>query len=416
MHISEKINSLKKLGIKPGLERIKSLLGNLHESLKIIHVAGTNGKGSVCNIIASILKNGKYKTGLFTSPYLIDPREQIAINGETITQEDYFNIAEKIFYVIEKNKLEITEFEFTTALMIHYFIKNDVDVAVIETGMGGRLDSTNVFRKVLASVITSISIDHANILGDTIEKIAYEKSGIIKNNCPVVLFPEQKNCVIEIVKKRCEELDCKLFLPDIRDVELIDKDLLKGSKIKYKNLEFTIPLAGKHQILNFLTAIKTIEILNFSKKPEIIQNGLNDIKFYSRLQILRKNPLIVLDGAHNPSAAKALADAIELYLKDSKLIAIFGIMKDKDIEGVLAHFKNRFDKIITVETSNPRAMNPENLAKIAEDFTKKVEIKNIKETLIEVIEGDTDCIIFGSLYLAGDVLKEWKRLISCFKY
>jgi dihydrofolate synthase/folylpolyglutamate synthase len=422
---------LEKFGIKPGLERIKKvleILGNPQESFDVIHVAGTNGKGSVCHMLASILTKTGIKTSLFSSPHLVDPRERIKIDGEMISQKECINISEKILKTAEDNKIQITEFEFYTILAFCYFKEKNVKIVVLETGLGGRLDSTNVCREPIVCVITSISFDHTEYLGKTIEEITYEKAGIIKKNCPLVVYPAQEKNVFDILYKKCKEFNCELIMPDKNKIKdnfcELNKNLYNAEKI-YQSFEYNgnflkIPLLGKHQKLNLITVLSVVEILQ--RKIEInynsIKTGLEKVSLHARFEILNKNPIVILDGAHNPDGALALSESLSLYFPLKKINAVFGVMKDKDISNILLPLKGCLKKVLTVCPKNSgiynikksnRAMPAEELAKIAQRFSKTAKPSESVESAISEILKETSkdeiCLIFGSLYLAKEALE-----------
>ena len=374
------INSLLRFGVKPGLERISALLdhfGNPHDSLKFIHVAGTNGKGSVCAFLAEICKTAGKKTGLFTSPYVIDFRERMQINNEFIPINTLVKLTEKLKSVCEKENIEITEFEFITALALCWFKEENCDIVVLETGLGGRLDSTNVVTPLI-SIITKISYDHMEILGDTIEKIAFEKAGIIKKNTPVVLYPIQKNGVTELIKNTCETNNAPLIIPEI---------ILPDIKI---------PLEGEHQKYNAITAFAAAEALSFPY--DIIKKGIEKTALPARLEIISKNPLIILDGAHNPDGAAALINYVQS--QNTPFTAIIGMMADKNIDEIIKIISPRIDSFITVDINNPRAIKA---CDLSIKLPNAKAAKTHQEAINLAIKERKAIAIFGSLYLAGEI-------------
>ena len=254
------VDSTAKFGIKPGLERITKMMayvGNPQDKLRFIHVAGTNGKGSTCTMLASILSNAGYKTGLFTSPYVIDFRERFMVDGEMISEEEFAELMTKVKTVndiLEKSGCSLTQFELITAVAFLWFVRMECDVVVLECGLGGRLDSTNVIKEPLCSIITKISLDHTDILGDTVEKIAAEKAGIIKPGRPVVLAPNQPKAAISVVERKCAELGSPLIVSGMDTVSV--KTLLPTmTEVIYGGLRYMVPLAGPHQVENSVTVI-----------------------------------------------------------------------------------------------------------------------------------------------------------------
>ena len=364
MIYSEALNFIyekQRLGSMPGLSRVEALLekmGKPQNDLKIIHIAGTNGKGTVANSIANALIKAGYKVGLFTSPWVVDYREQIQINGEFISEADFAR------YVTEYSDAEATEFELVTAIMYKYFADNSLDYAVVECGMGGEGDATNAIERSVISVITSVALDHTDFLGDTLEKIAEQKAGIIKSKSVCVLYP---NPLCSLVF----ELECK-----IQDAKLI--------KVEEQ---------GDYQKNNIATANEVLIELGIEIEAELP-------KLPARQEMING---IMLDGAHNVDGAIAL----EKNLPDDRIVAVIGMMKDKDVDGYLSHIAPHCDMIITVAPDNPRAMEADELTLIASKYCKNVTFcKNIK-TAIELLKKQ-NCfkLICGSFYLAREVRKD----------
>jgi len=403
------IDSFLLFGSKLGLTRITKLLSDLdnpQDKLKFIHIAGTNGKGSVSCYCANILQNAGYKVGMFISPYIIDFRERFQINGEMILEDDLIRIVEKIKAVVDTYpKDEIpTEFEIVTAIGMLYFYEKNCDVVVLEVGLGGRLDSTNVIKNPLCSVITSISLDHTEYLGDTLTQIAYEKGGIIKKNCPTVLYPIQEREVFEKIKEICEKQNSQLTICKENEISVVKEDIY-GDAIKFNDMQITLPIPGKVQKYNALTAINAIIKSGFEVSNENIKNGIENAHFPARLQLFSKNPKILLDGAHNPDGVKSLADYLQKYF--DKPIGVIGMMKDKDIDSVLSQIAPLFSKIYTVTVNNPRAIKAVELKEKAEKYCQDVvAVDSLKEIINTLKISGEDFVICGSLYLCSESLKE----------
>lgn len=408
-------HSLLTFGIMPGLERIKILLerlGSPEKDLRCIHVAGTNGKGTVCSFLASVLKEAGYKTGLYTSPYIVDFRERIRVDGEMISEKDLEEVTETVKAEIEKLRSEdiiITEFEAVTAAAFLHYKNAGCDFVVLETGLGGRFDATNVIENPLASVIVSISLDHINILGNTISEIAFEKCGIIKNGCPVVTNSAQQTDALTVIKEQSGLKNSKLHIASINDIKVID-ETIKGSEIAYQGRNVFVPFPGNHQRENCITAITVIDLLKeqgtiISEKA--IADGIRKTRNHARCEVVSEKPLVILDGCHNEDSARALCSVMEKHLKDKKITAIMGMMADKDIDKVLSMMMPYFDKVYTVTPSNPRAMSREELCeKIKKHGTSAVifEIdENSINELIKSMNEDEVLIVCGSLYLCSDV-------------
>lgn len=413
----EKIDSLLVFGSKLGLERVRELIeriGSPDKKLKFVHIAGTNGKGSTCALLANTLTCAGYKTGLFISPYVLEFRERFQINGEMIPENRLCEIVEKLFPVVEQMKSEdkiITEFEFVFAIALYWYAEENCDIVVLETGLGGRFDATNMIDTPLVSVITSISLDHTAILGDTYEKIAFEKCGIIKPNGITVAYGDQKDGVLNVIQNAVLERNNKLYIADTSLVKCLRSDL-NGSDFAFQGKTWHIPFIGEHQIKNAVTALYTIQALkerelNISDKA--IFDGFSTAFFPARLEILRQKPVVMLDGSHNPDGVRALAKAVEKYLFDKKKIGIVGMLADKDVQSALSEIIPLFDKVITVAPHNPRAMSENDLAEMIKEYDKEVRAESdyakAYETALSLAGEHDAIIIFGSLYLAGDMRK-----------
>lgn len=412
------IHSLLKFGTRPGLERVSALLDELgrpQDKLKFVHVAGTNGKGSFCTMMSEILKSAGYKTGLFTSPYVFDFRERIQINGEMISEEELCEITADVKAAAEKiakMDLQPTEFEFITAAALKYFADKNCDVVVLEVGLGGRLDSTNIIKTPLLSAIMSISLDHMAVLGDTVEEIAAEKSGIIKENGVTVCFSRQDEKAEKIIRKTAEEKGNVYIKSSPEDIKVLSCDL-SGTKAVYKDMEIFIPLIGEHQVYNAQTAVDAALALNdrdLSISPENIIDGISKARIPARTELFGKNPLTILDGAHNREGVEALLSNLNKFLKGRKLTVIMGMMEDKEYEFAADEISKLAKTFTATLPSNPRAVSPKVLAEIAEKNCSDVFIcENPAEAYREVYEKaqkDDIILVCGSLYLAGDVRGE----------
>jgi len=391
--------SLQKYGIKLGLDNIRKLLssfGNPQNSFRSIHIAGTNGKGSTSAMIASILQASGFKTGLFTSPHLVSFTERIRINNEQITENEVVELGTEIKEAASQiENFFPTFFEVVTAMAFLYFKRNNVEWAVIETGMGGRLDATNVIIPEV-SVVTSISYDHSEFLGDTISAIAGEKAGIIKGSTPVVTAMQEPE-VIDVIRKTSEKKDSKVFEYGKDFSASLTTGDINGSVFDYSGAEniegLEVPLSGEHQILNAALALKTIEII--SKKslphqspftPQAVRAGLKNAIWQGRLEFISNNPPIIIDGAHNAAASAALAGALRknFLAKYDKLIIILGIMSDKDIKGIMRPLLPLASEIILTAPGYERSARPSELAK----YASALGFSNVHtaETVIEAIE------------------------------
>ena len=391
----ETIRKRSNFSLQPTLERIKEVLNKLgdpQEKFPSIHIAGTNGKGSTTTMCASILKEAGFKTGLFISPYIIDFRERIQINNEFISKEDLVRLVERV----DKIDIPLTEFEFVTAVGFLYFAEQNCDVAVIETGLGGRLDATNSLpkNKKLVSVITKICLDHTAVLGDTIEEIAGEKCGIIGNR--TVMFPTQEKSVAEIIKNSSNEL----VIPDLNELEIIKSDVF-GNTYIYKGVNYRLALGGEHQILNAITAIEALKNTGLKISQTAYIEGLKKATFPARLEVANKQPLVIIDGAHNPDGAAVLKNAMKEY--EGKITAIVGMLKDKDCEKILKILLPLCDEVFCVSVPhNPRTLTACELSLMAEKYCKKVSVSKTLEAALENAKKTKNTVfVFGSLYLAS---------------
>lgn len=411
----EKISSLERFGSMPGLERIQLLLnkmGNPERKCRYIHVAGTNGKGSVCTMLAEILHESGYKVGLFTSPYIIEFCDRIRINGEMIPKHAVADIIDEIFPIIEEMQslgLPITEFECVTALGFEYFSRQGCDIVVLETGLGGRFDSTNVISSPIVSVITSISLDHTAVLGDTLELIAGEKAGIIKHGGATVFCPQQpevNDVIISAAINRCNEI----ITVDMEQCKVISSSIV-GNKFVYRNKEYELSLSGVHQVKNACTALEALTPLKaagFNIKDTAVKRGLKKAFIPARLELLSREPMIILDGAHNPSGLESLSKSLREYLGDKKIFCIMSMLRDKAVSEALAYLKNTLERVYIVEIDNPRKMNAEDLKAIADKYFNEVEICPDKNSAVQrAVENARASggavLVCGSLYLASEL-------------
>ena len=417
--------SIEKFGIRLGLENISlilNLLQNPHNQFKSIHIAGTNGKGSTAAMTASILQSAGYKTGLYTSPHLQDFRERIRINGFMIAEEDVIDLTERINYELgTQNSMQLTFFEFTTAMAFMYFAREKVDFAVVEVGMGGRLDATNVLNPVV-SIITEIDIEHTEHLGKDIKLIAGEKGGIIKEKGTVILS-SRKPDVIEIIESICKDKNAKLYRIG-RDFGFRNAEYgMRRSKFEFHNPQsairnFEIPLLGKYHIINASTAIKASLIIKesgFKIDESNIRDGLKKVQWNGRLEIVSENPIIILDGAHNPAAAKALSEELKKFrnaeygIRVNQLMLIIGILKDKDYKGIISFLAPIADYIIITKPKTDRGRIAEDLKTESLKYKKDVEIiEDISEAISKAksyTKSDDIICITGSFFTIGEAIK-----------
>lgn len=382
------------------------------DKLNIIHITGTNGKGSVASFISSSLKENDYKVGKFTSPYITNICEEIEINGEEISEKDFAKIAEEVkekVELLDKKKIFVSGFEILTTTAYIYFVRKDVDFAIMEVGMGGRVDATNVMKKSIP-VFAHISLDHANILGDTVGKIAREKGGIIKENSNVFSYPQDQKAKEEL-QKICREKNSIFNEFKENEIEILSSDEF-GSKFNfrdYKNVE--ISLVGEHQVYNASLALMVLDSLKekYNLNDEKIKLGIKKAKNLGRIECLSKNPLIVIDGSHNLDSIEKLVENIKKF-KYNKLILGFSLLKDKDHLNILKKVENIADKIVLTEIDNERFTDVESLYSEFEKISDKevFAIKNrgeaVKKTF-EIVEKGDLILWCGSLYLIKDIRK-----------
>ncbi len=368
------ITSKNNFYIDLGLERILSVLeqlGNPQDKLKIIHVAGTNGKGSVCAMLESILREAGYKTGLYTSPHIWEYTERIKICGNEISREDFAKYTD----IIKNCGIHLTEFEILTVMMFMYFSENNIDVAIIETGLGGRLDATNVIKNNLCAIITQIDLDHTDRLGNTRDKIAFEKAGIIKQNCPVIT-----SMGYEAIRDRADELNSMFILvsPFVQQ-EFID----------------SLSLKGMHQIENLALVLTTIQYLFKNIGNETIKIGLSKVKHPCRFEYVNKYHLI-LDASHNPNGIEALRNNLDLYYPTEKRRFIFGCLKTKDYKKMMEILFREGDEVYLNGFNYPNACSYKELKSAC-----PIEAKEYKD--INILTKDKLNIICGSFYMIGQM-------------
>ena len=403
----EFIHDRLRFGSKLGLEATEELLrrlGSPHKKLKFIHVAGTNGKGSTSAYIANILMANGHKTGMYISPFVHQFNERIQVNNMQISNDDLARHTERVARVID-DTLQPTEFEVVTAIGLLHFLSQGCDYVVLEVGLGGRFDSTNVIPPPLVSVITSISIDHTEYLGDTVEMIAFEKCGIIKSGSKAVaVYADNPQGAIDVITKTANEKNVALKFGDKNAISIISSDI-NGTKFTYKGTEYEISLLGTHQVYNAVTAITVANCLNIPETA--IKDGLKNTRFSGRFEVIGKNPLMIIDGAHNFSGVLALKNALETYFSDKKITLVMGMLKDKEYEKCLAELAPLANVFIATQPENPRALNCIDLETIAKKHVSNTahfedKIDAVNYAIENTDKNDVICIC-GSLYLIGGI-------------
>lgn len=405
----EFIHSLGNFSRPAGLCRITAAvaaLGSPQNNFCSVHIAGTNGKGSVSAMLAKILKEAGYKTGLFISPYIINFRERIQINGEFISENDLVRYAE----LVRETGIDLSEFEFITAAAFSYFSDKKCDIVIAETGLGGRLDATNILNSAV-TVITKIGMDHSAVLGDTVEKIAAEKCGIIKNSPVTVSSYDQPENALRVIENTAN----RLVIPDKSQLRVISCDE-SGSIFIYKDKEYRISLAGRHQIENALTVIETVANSGFKIPYETVAKALKETIFPARAEIICEKPLVLLDGAHNPDGAKALAGILSRYA--GKVTAVIGMMRDKDCSSVLAATLPFCKAAVAVTVENmPRSLEAGELARKASKYCPSFTADSYSDAIEKSysLAAGEPVFVFGSLYLAGGIRNELKMFYENLK-
>ncbi len=413
------LNARMQLGIKPGLENIRALLsrlGNPHKEYPCLHIAGTNGKGSLCAYLSCVLENAGYKTGLFTSPAIETLTEQFRINRKNIPDSELLSVLKHIHSIVddmEKHNMFPTYFEIITAIGFEYFKRRNADIAVIETGMGGLYDSTNVIEKPLASFITTIDYDHTDYLGDTLEKIAEHKAGIIKKDSYVFCYPNGSN-ITDIFKKAAKNAGSQIYVLNESEINSGSVSLTETvfSYGKFKDIHLS--MCGKHQVNNAALAILGLTVLRAEQKlyftDEQLYCGLNEAFLTARIEVLQKKPLFILDGSHNTEGIKALTETLS-HLNYKRLILGIGILKDKNYGDMLKMLIPEASEIVVTEVPVARALKAEELFKEASLLHSNVYCeKNIFAALKKTFSAaeEEDLILWcGSLYLAGEIKKAY---------
>ena len=420
------------------LQRVRDLLesiGNPQENFKSFHVAGTKGKGSVSAMMASILREAGYSTGLYTSPHLIQLNERFRINGHQISNQEFANLVHELKPHIEKFP-GLTVFEILTALGFEYFSKQGADYAVIEVGLGGRLDATNVLDPVI-SVITTLSYDHMHLLGDSLSEIAFEKAGIIKPGIPIVLAPQQIEADLVVAKIAAERssrlirvgvdwlfsagsrnLDGQsVFIWSSEEQRLMDAYVESAGGEEWAPPRYEIPLLGYHQVANAATAyaaIKEGSKLGLSVPDPAFQKGFCNTSWEGRFQILSQKPAVVVDAAHNRDSALKLRIALDDYFPGQKVIMIFGASADKDIQGMMIELLPRVDQLFVTRSEHQRAVDTSVLTDFAHQHGLQVEsIDSTQKALEQALfkaKPDDVIVATGSVFIAGEILASWEAL------
>lgn len=409
--IMEQLHSRPRYSRKKDLDRITNLmaaLGNVQNELRFVHVAGTNGKGSVSALTAAALQQAGYRVGLFTSPFLKEFEERIRMNGQLIPKEDLCRLAEQVFAVQQRLEDEggdaANEFEITTAIGMLWFYEQKCDYVVLEVGLGGRLDATNVIAPQACCCITSIGLDHTLQLGNTIEQVAGEKAGIIKAGSKVVTPYNQDPSALRVLEDKCREVGAELVVTKApSDIALNPEETF----YRYGNLPVSIPLAGRHQVANSTVAFELCRCLGL--EDETILAGFAKVFWPGRLQVLSKSPWMVLDCAHNPPGIAALEDALDTLYPGKPLTVMMAMMQDKDYAPCVHVIAGKASHFVATTLDMPRALGAEELANTAAEICKDVTAETDLMAALTLAREKTPenglILICGSVYLAGEILR-----------
>lgn len=420
MNYTEAMNYItekNQLGSVLGLERIRELLTRLGEpqnQCKVVHIAGTNGKGSILACMDAILQDAGYQVGRYISPTVFCYLERFQINGHFMEEAVFADYLSRIRPVVEEMEQDgiigITAFEMETALAFLYFQEQPVDLVLLETGMGGRLDATNVVAHPLCTILAAISLDHMKLLGDTIKAIAYEKAGILRDDVPCVVYPENEEAM-SVIETQCRLHNVEPILPDLAQLTIINEDL-NYEIFDYKNVKYELGLLGKHQIYNALTAIEALNVIKDKLKYDLnnvnIQNGLHNAVWRGRFEILERSPYVIRDGAHNMEAARCLYEQITKHFTNRRIIYIIGILKDKEYDAMLSLLIPLASRVYVITVpDNSRALPAEELASVVRKYCQDVILAESPEQaygLAREAAAPEDVIVaFGSLYYIGRI-------------
>lgn len=425
--IIDRIHEFNRFGMVLGLDRMEELLrrlGNPQDDLKVIHVAGTNGKGSVSKYLEEGLSACGYKMGLYTSPYIETFNERIRYDGADISDEDLEYYGQKVVSAAEAMVADgldsPTEFEVVTAIAFLYFADRQADITILEVGLGGIGDSTNVVKSPLASVITSISYDHMAQLGSSLAEIAVNKAGIIKTGCPVIANVPQRDAA-KIIARKAYAMGSRLYdISGIRaavsdETPFSQKVSMELYEKSYSDVE--ISMVGRHQAENLKTALATLEILRKSGAVkldrEALYEGLKRARQPGRFEVISEDPLVIIDGAHNEAGAQALQETMAQHFAGKKILLVVGILADKEIDSIVKFLTKITDHIIVTEPDNPRKLAAEKLAEHMAEFGVAAEAVSDVEAAVhrakELADGYDVILFAGSLYLIGDVRRLWRN-------
>lgn len=407
----EYISGVENFGSRPGLSRVTELLermGRPQDALRFIHIAGTNGKGSCAAMLASVLRAAGYRTGLFTSPYIFRFNERMQINGAQIPDGELAEIVDFVRPHAEAMEDHPTEFELMTAVALEWYKRRGCEIVVLEVGLGGRLDATNIIESPELSVIMNIGLDHTAVLGGTVELIAGEKAGIIKQGRPCVCYdlePEARR----VIEAECERLGSPLRFADFGAIRP-EFDSLEGQVFTYKATPVALPLLGGHQRENaavVLEAVECLRSLGWEIDDGALEHGLYSVSWPGRFELINEEPPFVVDGGHNPQCARTVADNLRAYFPESRRVLMTGVLADKDVDGLAAILNEAADEYVCVSPKSARALSAEALAEKLRPFGKPVTVcQSVKEGVrraLELAGSDGMACAVGSLYMVGEI-------------
>ena len=418
----EYIHSLSRHGWVLGLNRVSRLLaraGNPQNKGKFLHIAGTNGKGSLVQLSGNLLMQAGHKVGKYTSPYVLEFRERFTVNDEMISEPDLAAWTTRLKPMVDKLEKEgvlITEFEFITVLAFCWFAQMGCDIVCLEVGLGGRFDATNVISNPVACLIASISLDHTAILGDTVEEIAAEKGGILKPGCPAVIYPEMNPGAAQVLRTIGTEIGARVIQPDPAAVSILEETPF-GSRFAVEGKEYSVSLAGRHQCFHAQMVLALLPVLQqagFAVTEQQARDAFARTHFPGRFQVLSRRPFVVVDGAHNPEGVMGLGEILSHIPCPKKIAA--GMLGDKAVEENLKLLAQHSDTLYCLPVDNPRALSPRQLARLAQPhFSRVTWYSSVREGLAAALEElgrDEMLLICGSFFLAGEAAAQWNALLS----
>ena len=405
------IDGLRWYGSRPGLERVGALLeklGDPQKKTKFIHIAGTNGKGSCAAMTASVLRAAGYRTGLFTSPYLFRFNERMQLDGHPIPDDTLAALVTELAPLADAMEEHPTEFEMMTALAMLWYSREQADIVVLEVGLGGRFDATNIIEAPEAAVIMNIGLDHTAVLGDTVEQIAFEKAGIIKPGCEVVLYPQQES-VEAVIRARCEALGAALHTADFSQITP-EFDSLEGQVFSYRGAPAAIPLLGAHQRRNAAVVLELVEVLRargWRIDADAVEHGLYAVSWPARFELVHEEPAFIVDGGHNPQCAETVAENLLHYFPGQRRVLLIGVLADKDYCHLTEILAPAADAWVCVTPDSERALPAAELGRELERFGRPVTVcESIPEGVsaaMDLAGADGAVCAVGSLYMAGAI-------------